>query len=708
MRGKRWLALVLALLLGAAPRAALAAEQEAPSPAAEKSAADSSASPEGEPEEADNPELVLPEPEPPAGTVTGFPGSGPAAKLTVEADRRGTEAELAAQMPSTLTVLVEGKEASIPVSWYCVGDYAAADDYYYQFSPRWDETRWPLAKGLKVVRDAPYAAVFVTEPGLSTQSAESVELECYNYFVNKMGLNTAAACGILANIYNECSFKPNNLQGFYETKLGFTDESYTEAVDKGTYTNFVNDKAGYGLVQFTWWELKRDLLAYAQSKGKSIGDTQTQLEYLEISLGTKRTNDLLAIPNTAQGAYDAGKYFCDEYEKPGLKDQPGIRARLARDTFWPKYSNALAQAESGVPNALSPPEPVSVSATADGPLFTWNGVAGATKYRVYRDEGEGWVKLANTKEQCWTDSTAQNGKTYTYTVRCLNADGKVVSDKAPEGLSLTFWSAPVLTSLKNKAEGIRLRWNSYDCPGYQVWRREVGGRWQKLDVVSKTSYTDAAAQSGRQYIYTVRCADEAGTAISDYLRNKDKKILCLSAPGVETPKNRERGIRLSWKAVGGAKGYRVYRRTTDGAWKQVAALKGGKTLRWLDKSVKGASGKAFYYTVRAYRDSTLSGYEEPGELTCRLPAPVLKSVSAKQGAVTAKWTRASKSRGYEVQLTRGKTTQSVLVEGADSLRHRFRDLSSGTYQVRVRAWRKVGEKRCFSDWSSVKRVKLKG
>ena len=128
MRGKRWLALVLALLLGAAPRAALAAEQEAPSPAAEKSAADSSASPEGEPEEADNPELVLPEPEPPAGTVTGFPGSGPAAKQTVEADRRGTEAELAAQMPSTLTVLVEGKEASIPVSWYCVGDYAAADD----------------------------------------------------------------------------------------------------------------------------------------------------------------------------------------------------------------------------------------------------------------------------------------------------------------------------------------------------------------------------------------------------------------------------------------------------------------------------------------------------------------------------------------------------------------------------------------------------
>ena len=42
-------------------------------------------------------------------------------------------------------------------------------------------------------------------------------------------------------------------------KLGFTDESYTEAVDNKTYKNFIYDKAGYGLVQWTYWSLKRDL-----------------------------------------------------------------------------------------------------------------------------------------------------------------------------------------------------------------------------------------------------------------------------------------------------------------------------------------------------------------------------------------------------------------------------------------------------------------
>lgn len=41
-----------------------------------------------------------------------------------------------------------------------------------------------------------------------------------------------------------------------------TDAEYTAAVDAGTYTNFVNDKAGYGLAQWTYWSLKQEMLNY--------------------------------------------------------------------------------------------------------------------------------------------------------------------------------------------------------------------------------------------------------------------------------------------------------------------------------------------------------------------------------------------------------------------------------------------------------------
>ena len=54
-----------------------------------------------------------------------------------------------------------------------------------------------------------------------------------------------------------------------------SDAEYTAAVDAGIYTNFVNDKAGYGLAQWTYWSLKQEMFTYFQNKKKSIGDGNT-------------------------------------------------------------------------------------------------------------------------------------------------------------------------------------------------------------------------------------------------------------------------------------------------------------------------------------------------------------------------------------------------------------------------------------------------
>jgi hypothetical protein len=70
----------------------------------------------------------------------------------------------------------------------------------------------------------------------------------------------------MGNLYAESGLKPNNLQNSYEKTLGFTDVTYTEAVDKGIYNNFIHDKAGYGLAQWTWWSRKEALLNYAKQK----------------------------------------------------------------------------------------------------------------------------------------------------------------------------------------------------------------------------------------------------------------------------------------------------------------------------------------------------------------------------------------------------------------------------------------------------------
>jgi hypothetical protein len=84
----------------------------------------------------------------------------------------------------------------------------------------------------------------------------------------------------MGNLYAESALTPTNLQNSYNKKLNLTDNEYTAAVDSGKYKNFVKDSAGYGLAQWTYWSRKENLLKYANSKGKSIGDINMQLEFL--------------------------------------------------------------------------------------------------------------------------------------------------------------------------------------------------------------------------------------------------------------------------------------------------------------------------------------------------------------------------------------------------------------------------------------------
>jgi hypothetical protein len=98
-----------------------------------------------------------------------------------------------------------------------------------------------------------------------------MEKQIWN-FLKAEGFSDFGVAGLMGNLYAESSLKPTNMENAYEKKLGFTDDSYTKAVDSGTYTNFVKDAVGYGLAQWTYWSRKQNLLNYAKSKNKSIGD----------------------------------------------------------------------------------------------------------------------------------------------------------------------------------------------------------------------------------------------------------------------------------------------------------------------------------------------------------------------------------------------------------------------------------------------------
>lgn len=150
---------------------------------------------------------------------------------------------------------------------------------------------------------------------------EQIYVKLMNEFNNKYGV-----CALMGNLKAESNFKANNLQNSYESKLGFTDATYTAAVDSNTYTNFVRDSAGYGLAQWTYWSRKQNLLNYAKKVGKSIGDKDMQVDFLIEELKTGYKGVYNAIKN-ATSIRECSDIVLKQFERPADQSEAACKRR---------------------------------------------------------------------------------------------------------------------------------------------------------------------------------------------------------------------------------------------------------------------------------------------------------------------------------------------------------------------------------------------
>ena len=194
----------------------------------------------------------------------------------------------------------------------------------------------------------------MTEDAYAASASNTTSV--YNYLKNNMGLNTAAACGVMINIYAESGMSPNNLQNTYNSKFGLSDSQYTSAVDKGKGSyktsggksqNFKTDSGGYGLCQWTSSGRKTNLLNQAISSNRSIGNINMQLEHLNAELQNYQQvlTTLKKVPNNAAGAYIAAAEFCLAFEIPAnTVSTAASRGKNCLSNYWKTYSGSSASA----------------------------------------------------------------------------------------------------------------------------------------------------------------------------------------------------------------------------------------------------------------------------------------------------------------------------------------------------------------------------
>ena len=198
-------------------------------------------------------------------------------------------------------------------------------------------------------------------------------------------------------------------------------------------------------------------------------------------------------------------------------------------------------------------------------------------------------------------------------------------------------------AMKSKTQ-VALTWKKHSVAGYEIYRanvnkKGVAGKYQKIATVSgkKKAYTDKVAYKkrfgyrvrgytlkGKKKVYQYLGEDSiytgvAQTSWADYLQT-DSEI---------SPK----AIPLAFSQLEGMKptAYEIYRGTNNKSFKKLATLKSKKmTGKYTDKSV--ASGKTYYYKVRAYR--TWKGKKYYGNYSSVMKLSAVRRVGKYAVAVT--------------------------------------------------------------------------
>ena len=272
-----------------------------------------------------------------------------------------------------------------------------------------------------------------------------------------------------------------------------------------------------------------------------------------------------------------------------------------------------------VSSNLATPKISKTENVNNGVKISWNKVNKAEVYRVYYKGSKGWTRLADTTSTSYTDSKVASGKTYTYTVRCLNkSKNKFTSGYDSKGAKATFIAAPKISKTENVNGGVKISWGkSNGAEQYRVYYKGRKG-WTRLADTTSTSYTDSKVTSGKTYTYTVRCLNKSKNKFTSGYDSKGAKATFIATPKISKTENVNGGVKISWNKSNGAEKYRVYYKGSKGWTRMVDTT----STSYIDKDV--SSGKNYTYTVRCINSSATkftSGYDSKGKSVKYISAP---------------------------------------------------------------------------------------
>jgi GH25 family lysozyme M1 (1,4-beta-N-acetylmuramidase)/fibronectin type 3 domain-containing protein len=212
---------------------------------------------------------------------------------------------------------------------------------------------------------------------------------------------------------------------------------------------------------------------------------------------------------------------------------------------------SLSAIAAAKPIPQTPASVKAISSSYQSITVSWNRVAGAGGYRIYKsDSREGtYAFLAETTAANFISNGLTAGKTYYYKVKAYSMVGsiKVYGNSSSPVYAKPVLQTPIADYSETSADTIHLYWGTIEgASGYRVYRStSMSGTYFRTADISTTDYEDTGLYSGTVYYYKVRAyitvggsnvysgyssivsAETAGVPITQISLNKDSDTLIL-------------------------------------------------------------------------------------------------------------------------------------------------------------------------------------
>ncbi len=343
-------------------------------------------------------------------------------------------------------------------------------------------------------------------PLSANASTSSNKTKIFSYLTSELGFNSAAACGIMANIEKESMFKSNVI---------------------------IKDSNGLpsgGLCMWNGGRLK-NLKNFCSEKGLDYLSIEGQLSYLKEELQKSYYSHIYKylknVADNSSGAYNAAYYWCYYFEIPANRGSKSVqRGNSAISNYWPVY---------GAKDIKKPTVKFKTGESSytvgSNVTVTWNNagkdVDGYKVYLVEKDQKTGKYDYENSKIFFFDE----------------NAKSCTIKEKY-----LAIGQYKVYVYAYNSTTG--------DSKGSNVLSLKI--RCKLHDYESKiTKYPTAKANGVTTYTCTA-CGKVKEKALTLKSYFGDNQVANFRVTGIA-----KNAIKVRWNEFKGADGYKVYVKQGD-------------------------------------------------------------------------------------------------------------------------------------------------